>query len=158
MRRGLGDGVDGAAAVVAIALLGVEVGHLDHRLNRMTAASSGQSLTAAARGALLDPSARRVTPSGTGPGATRAAEVVVLPSGAALLFNEGLPALPKSETYQLWVMMDGRPISVGLLGTLPATVAFSLDAAAATSAFAVTVEPAGGSVAPTRPPVASTTV
>jgi anti-sigma-K factor RskA len=45
-----------------------------------------------------------------------------------------------------------------VLGDQPQTVAFSLDPRAATDAFAVTVEPAGGSVAPTRPPVANTTV
>jgi hypothetical protein len=146
-----------AAAVAAITLLGVQVRHLDHRLNQVTAASAGQPLTAAARNALLDPSAQRITLTGVGPGPTPGAAVVVQPSGAAFLFNRGLPALPPGQTYQLWAMIDGQPISVGVLGTYPATVAFHLDTAAATRAFAVTVEPAGGSVAPTRVPVASTT-
>ncbi len=119
-----------AAAVAAIALLGVEVGHLDHRLNQVTAASAGQTLTAAARNALLDPSAQRITLTGVGPGPSPGAVVVVQPSGAAFLFNQGLPALPPGQTYQLWAMIDGQPISVGVLGAHPATVAFSLDTAA----------------------------
>ena len=146
-----------AAAVAAIALLGVEVAHLDHRLNQVTAASAGRSLTAAARNALLDPSTQRITLTGVGPGPSPGAVIVVQPSGAAFLFNQGLPALPPGQTYQLWAMIDGQPISVGVLGADPATVAFSLDTAVTTRAFAVTVEPAGGSVAPTRAPVASTT-
>jgi Anti-sigma-K factor rskA/Putative zinc-finger len=144
-----------AAAIAAIALLGVEVDHLDHRLNQVTAASAGRTLSAAARNALLDPSTQRLTLTGVGP--SPVAVVVVQSSGPAFLFNQGLPALSPGQTYQLWAMIDGRLISVGVLGAHPATVAFSLDAAVATKAFAVTVEPAGGSVAPTRTPVASTT-
>jgi Anti-sigma-K factor rskA/Putative zinc-finger len=149
----------GAAAVVAaaVALLGLEVGHLDHRLNQVTAASAGQTLTGAARAALLDPTAQRITLARVGPGSSPAAQVVVQGSGAAFLFNQGLPALPPGQTYQLWAMIDGQPISVAVLGAHPATVAFSVDFAAATKAFAVTVEPAGGSVAPTRASVAGTT-
>jgi Anti-sigma-K factor rskA/Putative zinc-finger len=146
-----------AAAVAAITLLGVQVRHLDHRLNQVTAVSAGQT-PAAARNALLDPSARRITLTRVGPGPSSGAAMVVQPSGAAFLFNQGLPALPPGQTYQLWAMIDGQPISVGVLGAHPAAVAFHLDAGAATKAFAVTVEPAGGSVAPTRAPVASTTI
>jgi hypothetical protein len=147
-----------AAAAAAIAVLGLEVAHLDHRLNQVTAASAGRSVDAAARDALLDFSAQRITLTRVGPGPSPGAAVVVQTSGAAFLFNQGLPALPAGETYQLWAMIDGQPISVAVLGSHPATVAFSLDGAATTKAFAVTVEPAGGSVAPTRPPVASTTI
>jgi Anti-sigma-K factor rskA/Putative zinc-finger len=150
----------GAAGVAAaaIVLLGVEVGHLDHRLNQVTAASAGQTLTGAARNALLDPSAQRVTLARVGPGSSPAAQVVVQRSGAAFFFNQGLPALPRGQAYQLWAMIDGQVISVGVLGAHPTTVAFSVDFAAATKAFAVTVEPAGGSIAPTRAAVASATV
>ncbi|MGH9056776.1 MAG: anti-sigma factor domain-containing protein [Acidimicrobiales bacterium] len=147
-----------AAAAAAIAVLGVQVAHLDHRLSQVTAASAGQNLSAAARVALLDPSARRIALTGAGPSAPRVAEVVALRSGAGFWFNEGLPALASAKTYQLWAMVDGQAISVGVLGDHPQTVAFSLGSAATTDAFAVTVEPAGGSVSPTRPPVASTTI
>jgi anti-sigma-K factor RskA len=147
----------GAAAAAAFAVLGVEVGRLDHRVNQVEAASGGQSLSAAARSALLDPTASRVILKETDSGAQPAAEVVALRSGAAYLFNDRLPDLPSAETYQLWAMIDGQPISVGLLGTHPSTVAFTLDPTDLTNAFAVTVEPAGGSLAPTHPPVARTT-
>jgi Anti-sigma-K factor rskA/Putative zinc-finger len=151
-------GLMAVAAAAVIASLGVEVGHLDHRLNQLTAVSANPTMSAAAQSALLDPSSRRITLAGTGPAAPHRAELVVLGSGAGFLFNDGLPALASAKTYQLWAMVDGQPISVAVLGPHPGTAAFSLDAAAATRAFAVTVEPAGGSVAPTRPPVASTTV
>jgi hypothetical protein len=147
-----------AAAIAVIAVLGVEVGHLNHRLNQVAAASAGHNMSAQALSALLDPAARRMTLVSAATGGAPAATVVAGRSGAAFLFNEQLPALPAAETYQLWAMIDGQPISVGLLGSHPDTVAFSLDTASATNAFAITIEPAGGSVAPTRPPVASTTI
>jgi len=147
-----------AAAAVAFAVLGVEVGRLDHRVNNVAAATAAQGLSGAARNALLDPTASRVILSSAASGGRPAAEVVALRSGAAYLFNDRLPQLPPAETYQLWAMIDGQAISVGLLGTDPTTVAFTLDPKDSTDAFAVTVEPAGGSVAPTHAPVASTTI
>ena len=50
-----------AAAIAVIAVLGVEVGHLNHRLNQVAAASDGHNMSAQALSALLDPAARRMT-------------------------------------------------------------------------------------------------
>jgi anti-sigma factor RsiW len=147
-----------AAAVAAgFAVLGADVARLDHRLNRVAAASAAETISAAARTALLDPTARTVVLRSTAAGAPPEAAVVTVASGTAYLFNSRLPSLPPTETYQLWAMIDGQVISVGFLGAHPATVAFTLGSSGSTDAFAVTVEPVGGSTAPTRPPVASTT-
>jgi anti-sigma-K factor RskA len=62
------------------------------------------------------------------------------------------------RTYQLWSIDDGRAISVGLLGEHPSSVAFTVDPSVAATAYLVTVEPAGGVVAPTSAPVAQATV
>ena len=40
-----------------------------------------------------------------------------------------MAALPATSTYQLWSVVAGRAISVGVLGAHPATVAFSVDPA-----------------------------
>jgi len=146
-----------AAAAVTFSVLGAALGHLD-QVDHPAEASGAPTLSAAARDALLDPTSARVVLKTTGADPQPIAEVVALRSGAAYLFNDGLPALPAAETYQLWAMIDGQPISVGLLGTHPSTASFTLDPTDLTDAFAVTVEPAGGSLAPTRQPVASTTV
>jgi len=66
-----------------------------------------------------------------------------------------MPDLPKAETYQLWAMIGGQPISLGLMGNSPAQASFTVSGSATVSALAVTVEPAGGVVAPDRPPVAT---
>jgi anti-sigma-K factor RskA len=143
-------------AVAVIAVLGVEVDHLRHRVSHLSADTDTSTLAAAARHALVDPRSRRITLTGTGSVQQSAAEVVALPSGAAFLFDTRLVALPPGHIYQLWAIVDRRTISIGLFGAGIAAVAFSLDTTPATDAFAVTVEPAGGRPAPTGPTIANT--
>jgi hypothetical protein len=143
------------AAAVAIAFLGVEVGHLNHRLNQVAAGTAAQNVSQAARLALLDPGSRRIVLTGSGSGSPVLAEVVIDDSGTAFLFNRGLPALGPARTYQLWLTAGPRPVSVGLLGANPGTVAFAIGPDRAANAFAVSDEAARGSITPTLPPVAA---
>jgi anti-sigma-K factor RskA len=144
-----------AAAVAAIAVLGVEVGRLNHRLSEVAATASSDHLSAAARAALLDPQARRVVLTGTGGARQDLAVLVSEPSGATFLFNSLLVALTGSRTYQLWQITSGKAVSLGLLGADPTTVALGVASSGRATAYAVSVEPAGGSVGPTSAPVAS---
>jgi anti-sigma-K factor RskA len=75
----------------------------------------------------------------------------------ALLCVYGMPALPADKTYQLWLIKDGKRDSGGLLrvtqdgfGLLVVRPEIPLSAY---SGLGVTVEPAGGSPAPTSPRV-----
>jgi anti-sigma-K factor RskA len=144
-----------AAAIIAVAVLGVDVGRLNHRVNHMAAVSQSGDVTTAARNALLDPSSRRIVLDSTSNSSTRLAEVVTTSSGAAYLINSRLGGLPSRQTYQLWALVGGRAISMGLLGAHPTTSAFTLSPADPADTFAITVEPAAGSETPTSPPVAS---
>ncbi len=153
-----------ALAVVAI-LLAAQVGRLDQRVGQLAAASRQSGITGAVQAALLDPSAQRVTlmatgaspaTGGTSPGVGgRAAVVVILPNGSAYMLNTGLPRLAADRTYQLWGVVHGRTVSLGLLGSQPHDVAFTVDPAAPVQAFAVTAEVAGGVVRSTHAPVAA---
>ncbi len=143
------------AAAAAIAVLGVDIGRLDNRLNRVEAAGSAPGISQAARAALLDPAAQRTLLKGAGKPAAPVAEVVTQSSGAAFLFNGGLHSLPADRTYQLWAISGGRAVSLGLLGPNPTTVAFGVGSAKPPAAYAVTVEPRAGSVTPSGAPVAS---
>ena len=83
-------------------------------------------------------------------GATDASvKVVVDESGRGFVIPENLPALPDGSTYQLWSVVDGTPVSLGILGSDPnvTVVATGPDP----STMAITAEPAGGSPAPTSP-------
>lgn len=67
-----------------------------------------------------------------------------------LLMSANLPSLSPSQQYQLWGMVDGKPVDAGVFeyknGQFEAS--FQKDISDA-KAFAVSIEPRGGSVSPT---------
>jgi anti-sigma factor RsiW len=148
--------VAAALAVVAI-LLAVQVGRLDQRVGQLARASQQTGLSQAVQAALVDPSAHKVTLAATGPGAGQAAVVVVLPDGTAFMVNTGLRPLASDRTYQLWGVVKGQTVSLGLLGNQPRDVVFTVSPSAPVETFAVTNEVAGGVVRSVHRPVAETT-
>ena len=83
--------------------------------------------------------------------------MVVLPDGSAFLVNTGLPRLASDRTYQLWGVVKGQTVSLGLLGSQPHDVAFTVNPSAPVKVFAVTDEVAGGVVRSMHTPVAQST-
>lgn len=74
--------------------------------------------------------------------------------GKAVLVTRKLPDAPSGRVYQLWLQRDGRMVSAGMLaGSGDQKVLLDGDAAGA-SAAGITVEPLGGSAAPTTTPIA----
>jgi anti-sigma-K factor RskA len=82
--------------------------------------------------------------------------VVDATSGEAALLVSGLQPPPPGKTYELWAIRGDRPpepaglFSVGQEGWLAARMP-PLHETAGITAFAVSVEPAGGSEAPSGP-------
>lgn len=75
---------------------------------------------------------------------------------AAVVLGESLPTLDSDQTYQVWHMEDGKPTSVGLLGHGPGML--YIDSIKGAEAYAVSVEPEGGSPQPTSDPIAATPI
>jgi hypothetical protein len=155
-----------AAAVVAV-VLAVQVGRLDQRVGQLAVVSRQTGLTQAVQAALLQPNVRKVTLAATGTSPTgssagkvspgtgeQAAVVVIDPDGSAFVLNTSLPRLAADRTYQLWGVMGGQTVSLGLLGSHPRDVAFTVNPSAPVKVFAVTTEVAGGVVRSTHSPVA----
>lgn len=76
-------------------------------------------------------------------------------TGVIDLVVSDMPSAPAGKTYQLWLLIGGSPVSAGTFNTGPGGRAMlhgqlAADALEA-SAFAVTLEPAGGSNKPTGP-------
>jgi hypothetical protein len=139
-----------AVAAAVIALLALQVGHLDTQVNQ-------GGVSSAARAALRDPQARTVTLASTlTPGIT-AADIVVLPSGAGFMINNRLRPLAADQTYQLWGLEKGQTVSLGLLGSHPGQVPFTEGNGTRITAYAVTAERAGGVVSSSHAPVAEST-
>jgi anti-sigma-K factor RskA len=81
------------------------------------------------------------------------------PGGSAVVFwsaDEGetyfvgqLPPVPAGKQYQLWALHNGQPIDAGVLGVIPNGILEPMQKIPKADAFAVTMEPAGGSPSPT---------
>jgi anti-sigma factor RsiW len=143
--------VAAAAAVVAI-VLGVQVNHLHHQVNASSATLSG-----AERSALAQPTTRRIELTSEQSGGSQPGEVTVVltKSGSGFVEAQGLGALPKNKTYQLWGVVGQRTISLGLLGPDPSIVSFSAAGSVPVRTFAITAEHAGGVVQSSNPPIVS---
>jgi hypothetical protein len=146
----------GAAAVVAIALLGVQVTRLQHRTNQLSSqvasvTTNPQPTMAAVRQALAEPGAKRAELRSPGGGHGQL-DAVLLPSGQGYLYSPQLSPLPSSETYQLWGVVGREEISYGLMGSDPAAV-IAFRAGSGVQDLAVTAEEAGGVVTTSNSPV-----
>lgn len=74
----------------------------------------------------------------------------------SMLIATGLEAPPDDHTYQLWFIRGGKPVSGGTFGAGDGVVVLQTpDRLDGIDAAAVTVEPEGGSRAPTTDPVIS---
>ena len=61
-----------------------------------------------------------------------------------------LPALAEAKQYQLWAIVDGKPVDLGMLPTdRQEALLLRMKDISAPQAFAITIEPKGGSINPT---------
>lgn len=96
--------------------------------------------------------AKRVTV--TLPGGVRATLIRSVTEGKAVLVTRNMPAAPHGKVYELWLQTTGGAmVPAGLMKEAGSrTVLLQGDAASATAA-GITVEPEGGSEAPTSDPI-----
>lgn len=144
-------GVAATAAVAAAAVvLGFTTAAIQHRLDR--AQAQEQAIVAV----LNAPDAKivvdRVSVGGT-------ATVVFSRASRKMIFTTaGLPPLPSSKVYELWVLGPGQPRGARPAGLLPApsdgrTAPLLASGLASGDQAGVTIEPAGGTSTPTKPPI-----
>jgi hypothetical protein len=109
--------------------------------------------------ALLADAGSRTTSLGALPAAPRSGGRVVwnAQKRRAMLFASGLDPAPEGKAYEMWVIAEGPPIPSGLFqvdarGRVVTDLPW-LDQTAGAKTFAVTLEPAAGTAAPTGPMV-----
>jgi anti-sigma-K factor RskA len=81
-------------------------------------------------------------------------DVTYMPGKDLAVLAYDLPAVERGKTYQAWQIVDGKPVSLGVLdrNSGAVTIAANLDRA---QAVAISVEPEGGSTTPTTVAIAS---
>lgn len=128
-----------ASMVAQNTVLVQHVSSLDMRVESMQ-----QSLAV-----LTDPSFTPVPMKGLAPAPDAQAVVFWNPSSAEVYLNAGsLPPAPTGKQYQLWAIVDGEPVDAGIFD-VSGEVLKRMKEIEDASAFAVTLEPAGGSASPT---------
>lgn len=143
------------AARIAAALILLTAGALGGWLAARNGSESQQTSAFAARDTLLATAARGETIRASGSGSTGVrADIIMAPAaGVAFAALQSLPPAPQGSVYQAWLIQDNAPRPAGLLdsaGLLLLTPGRDLRSF---TAFAVTIEPAGGSPAPTSDPL-----
>jgi len=133
------------AAVAIIVSFGLSLAHANNQ-NAQLQGAIGETAHTAVVAALETPGHKLVTLRDASH--RELAQFVVLPDGRGYLVSSLLPTLASKQTYQLWGVVSGQPISLGLLGRSPKQVTFTLAGSPRPSQLGINVEPAGGSVVP----------
>ena len=137
------------AAAVAAAVVGIGGYVAEHeRAEDLSADRSNITAVMAAEDA--------TTSEGDATGGGEVRVIVSKSHDAAVVVGASLPALDEDQTYQVWRMEDGKPTSAGLLGREPGVL--YVDGVKGAEAYAVSVEPSGGSRQPTSDPIAATPI
>lgn len=144
-----------AAAALLTASVALAIGNVS--LLRRT--HEEQTRAAAYEAALEAAASGRVVPLASTDGSPRGRVALIAPGPEsadrrARLLVAGLPEPPADRTYQLWLIRDGTPHGAGTFSGTGgvATIPVEGDPARA-QVVAVTVEPRGGSRAPTSNPI-----
>lgn len=67
----------------------------------------------------------------------------------AIFFGQNLPEKADQLSFQLWAIIDGVPVDLGLVEQDESGKIISISTSGAVQAFAITIEPQGGSEEPT---------
>lgn len=129
-----------AAALLLVGSAGLGAYALDERSRAERAEERADRIAAIA----TDPDRVEVTV----PARSGGIGTVLAADGTALFRASDLRQLPEGQEYQLWRIRGDEPQSVGVLGRGGAVAALVTDIAP-TDSLGLTVEPAGGSEAPT---------
>ena len=153
-RRGAGVRIGALVAAASVAaavigVLGVRVVDDGRRIDELATGVHSDQLQRTINAAKADPEVIKVELR-SGDGALEA-DAWLLPDGRGYLADDNLPTLGPDRNYQLWAVVGGERISVGLLGSDPDQSAFVADGAVV--ALAITDEQAGGVVASSQQPL-----
>jgi hypothetical protein len=70
------------------------------------------------------------------------------------LMINNLPQAPTDKQYQLWALLNNQPIDLGMIEVKQKRLLYRMKNVQNAQAFAITLEPKGGSEKPTTTPIA----
>jgi anti-sigma-K factor RskA len=155
-RTSIGLGLALAASLIALAKVSVELSASRQRASRQAAVVVERSGEVAARDAIIsqltDSSVQVVTLAATGTARPNIRAYMNRTRRVMMLSASALPSLPAGRTYQLWFIVDGKPLPSRTFRPDSAGRALVTGVTmpgGTVAATAITQEPQGGSPAPT---------
>ena len=136
--------LSGAVAAVIVALVVWNI-NLQFHLDDQNDVNSDRAILV---DAVADPSSITLLP---GTDKASSASGTLVPENDVLLFVRDMPAIPPHREFQVWSIIDSRAASIGMFKPSPApdrVVPFAFDFSES-DAIGVSIEPIGGSAAPT---------
>jgi anti-sigma factor RsiW len=121
----IGAAAAGVAAAVAIGVLGSLALERQRELDQLRPQAVAGTVTEGFGQAMADPASAKVVLRAED--GSLAVQAVVEPDGVGFLAAGGLPALPDDRTYQLWGVVEGKVISLGVLGNRPDIETFTVE-------------------------------
>jgi len=101
-------------------------------------------------GVIDNPAFKRVVMKGTDNAPTATAYVYWNESSNEVYLSiQNMKALAQENQYQLWAIVDGKPVDAGVFDGNPKDLLKMKNIAGGAATFAVTVEPRGGKESPT---------
>lgn len=143
------------AAAAVVTVLSVSLVHANDQVSQLQHSQGPAAPPGAVVAALETPGHKVVNMEGADH--VRLAQFVIA-DGRGYLVTSTLRSLSADHTYQLWAVINGLTISLGLMGQRPNQTTFTLAGSPSVSRLGITVEPSGGAVVPSRPMVAQGTV
>jgi anti-sigma factor RsiW len=137
---GLAAAAAGVAAALLIGVLGGMVLDRQRQLDDLRPQAVAGTVSDGFGQAMADPGSAKVQLAA--PDGSLTAQAVVEPGGVGFLAAGSLPALAEDRTYQLWGVVEGEVISLGVLGNRPGIETFTVDGDL--SALVLTDEERGG--------------
>ena len=136
-----------ASAAAVVAVVAIAVASLLAVRGPSTTSTRSLALEAA-----VDPTATSIDLANPSGFSDIGAEVIIAADGTGYVIADSLPTLDIDRTYQLWLVIDDRVVSAGLLGNDPDVVEFRAEGDIA--GIAISNEIAGGVVVSEVDPVA----
>jgi len=143
--------VVGVAAAV-ILVLGVVVVRQERRIDDVSREVAQIDVRRAAGQAIADTANTKTMLTQPDGQTSMQATAVVTDDGTGFLLTTNLPELPADRTYQLWVIVGDKVISLGVLGNQPSVAVFQVDDTVTVDGYALTEETAGGVVSSQNQP------
>jgi hypothetical protein len=130
-----------AAVAISVGITASVMGNQDEPASLEALAAASADLPGSLEVALVDPA-----------GGPAAVDAVVTVDGQGFVDGSSLPILPENRTYQLWAIVGGEVISVGIMGNRPDISSFRVEGQLA--GLAISEEVLGGVVVSEQDPVA----